>query len=84
MYYNTDTDSRRPCWVAPNVFVNPVYVPIPNFSACVTATGARGHVTSAGLRARACVLMKRDLVLGLLCRSVFHRSAGWAVSSWSF
>ena len=50
MYYNTDTDSRRPCWVAPNVFVNPVYVPIPNFSACVTATGTRGHVSG-----RACV-----------------------------
>ena len=29
-------------------------------------------------------LDEADLVLDLLCRWVFHRSAGWAVSSWSF
>jgi hypothetical protein len=29
-------------------------------------------------------LDEADLVLDLLCRWVFHRSAGWAVSYWSF
>ena len=46
MYYNTDTDSCEP-WVAPNVYVNPVYVPIPDFSACVAVTGRRGHVSGS-------------------------------------
>ena len=46
MYYNTDTDSCEP-WVAPNVYVNPVYAPIPNLSACVPVTGRRGHVSGS-------------------------------------
>ena len=36
---------------APNVYVYPVYVPIPpNLSACVPVTGRRGHVGGSALR----------------------------------
>jgi hypothetical protein len=49
MYYNWDTDQCEPWAQAPgNVYVNPVPVLVPNFSACVSATGRRGHVTASG------------------------------------
>ena len=71
MYYNTDTDSCEP-WVAPNVYVSHVYVPIPNFSG--TSPSPTGVATSPGAPASGEVLIAHALLNAdqiIECRSDF-------------
>jgi hypothetical protein len=61
------------------MYVNAVYVPIPNFSACVTATCRRGHVSGSAASGEVLIdhsLLNTDLTSRLINGDWARREVG--------